>query len=451
MMRRSWYLILTLLASVQAVDMEVDDPESVKKASHAVAQSMLTHYTGMNPGDNPGNLPDPYYWWEAGAMFNALIDYWHYTGDDTWNNITMQALLWQAGDDGTFMPTNQTRTEGNDDQAFWAFAAMSAAERNFPNPPDGQPGWLAMAQAVFNTQARRWNPETCGGGLQWQIFSFNNGYHYKNTISNGCFFNLAARLARYTENQTYADWAVRVWDWTASVGFMTDDYRFWDGADDGRNCTEFNRLQWTYNSGVYLLGAAAMFNLTNGDPVWKERTQRILEGSDMFFHHDPPDVMYEQACEPVNTCEVDQRSFKGYLARWMAASTQMAPFTVDFVMPRLRASASAAAKTCTGGPRKSTCGLKWTSRQWDGNDDVGIQMAALEVIQSTLINHVDAPVTSNAGGTSKGDPGGGSKPADPRPRILTMHITSADRAGAGILTIMMAMLVFGTAGWAVYE
>ncbi|GMG54731.1 unnamed protein product [Aspergillus oryzae var. brunneus] len=194
-------------------------------------------------------------------MFNALIDYWFYTGDDRWNDIIMQAMTWQAGDDGTFMPPNQTHAEGNDDQAFWAFAAMSATERNFPNPPDGQPGWLAMAQAVFNTQAPRWNTETCGGGLRWQIFSFNNGYHYKNTIANGCFFNLAARLARYTGNQTYADWAVRVWDWTESVGFITEDYLFLDGADELKNCSEFNYLQWTYNSGVYLFGAASMYNL----------------------------------------------------------------------------------------------------------------------------------------------------------------------------------------------
>lgn len=232
----------------------------MKAAAKAVATEMMSYYTGMNPGDVPGNLPDPYYWWEAGAMFGALIDYWFYTGDDTWNNITMQAMLWQAGPDGTFMPANQSRTEGNDDQAFWGMAAMSAAERNFPNPPEDQPQWLAMAQAVFNSQANRWDKSTCGGGLRWQIFTWNNGYNYKNTISNGCFFNIAARLAKYTNNQTYAEWAERAWQWTVDVGFMTEEYRFWDGADDTNNCTEFNKIEWTYNSAVYLLGAANMYN-----------------------------------------------------------------------------------------------------------------------------------------------------------------------------------------------
>lgn len=35
----------------------------------------------------------------------------HYTGDDTWNEITTQALLFQVGPAKNFEPVNQTRTE----------------------------------------------------------------------------------------------------------------------------------------------------------------------------------------------------------------------------------------------------------------------------------------------------------------------------------------------------
>lgn len=76
------------------------------------------------------------------------------------------------------MPPNQTKDLGNDDQVFWAFAAMAAAELNFPNPPSDQPQWLALAQAVFNTQALRWDTTSCGGGLKWQIFSFNQVFFH---------------------------------------------------------------------------------------------------------------------------------------------------------------------------------------------------------------------------------------------------------------------------------
>jgi mannan endo-1,6-alpha-mannosidase len=169
-------------------------------------------------------------------------------------------MLWQASPTANFMPPNQTKTEGNDDQGFWGVAAMSAAERNFPNPSSDKPQWLALAQGVFNSQAARWDTQTCGGGLKWQIYPFNNGYDYKNTISNGCFFNIAARLARYTNNATYADWAVKTWDWVREIGLRDDQYQFYDGTNDQQNCTSLNRIQWTYNAAVFLHGAANMYN-----------------------------------------------------------------------------------------------------------------------------------------------------------------------------------------------
>jgi len=233
--------------------------------------NLRNYYTGDKPGDTPGNLPDPYYWWECGAMFNAFIDYWYYTGDDQYNKITAQAMEHQIGDYSAFMPPNQTKTLGNDDQAFWGMAAMSAAENKLPDLGNGKPSWLSLAQAVFNTQYKRWDQATCGGGLKWQIFTFNNGYNYKNTISNGCFFNIAARLYKYLGNDTYADWAEKAWEWELAVGLMTPDYHYYDGTDDKTNCTDLQKIQWTYNAGVHMAGAAAMWNVVSSTLVHHEK------------------------------------------------------------------------------------------------------------------------------------------------------------------------------------
>lgn len=171
----------------------------------------------------------------------------------------------QIGDFNAFEPQNQSKSLGNDDQAFWGMAAMSAAENKMPDlPTEGDmagPSWLALAQAVFNRQAARWNKTgTCGGGLNWQIFEFNQGYTYRNTISNGCFFNIAARLFKYTANDTYSEWAIKTWDWEAAVNLFDSDLHFYDGSDEKNNCTDINKIQWTYNLGVHLSGAAAMWN-----------------------------------------------------------------------------------------------------------------------------------------------------------------------------------------------
>lgn len=84
-------------------------------------------------------------------------------------------MLFQVGAQDNYEPVNQTSDLGNDDQSFWAFSAMTAAELKFPNPPPNQPQWLALAQAVFNRQAARWDNSSCGGGLRWQIVPVNQG------------------------------------------------------------------------------------------------------------------------------------------------------------------------------------------------------------------------------------------------------------------------------------
>jgi mannan endo-1,6-alpha-mannosidase len=175
-----------------------DRIDSIKDACSEIIKNILTYYTGNKPGGTPGILPKPYYWWQAGALWGEIIEYWSYTGDSQYNDMVSQALQFQVGPGKSFMPENVTKEEGNDDQAFWAFAAMSAAELKFPDPPADKPSWLALAQAVFNNQAGRWDMSYCGGGLRWQIYVVNGGYDYKNTISNGAFFQLSARLARYT-------------------------------------------------------------------------------------------------------------------------------------------------------------------------------------------------------------------------------------------------------------
>jgi mannan endo-1,6-alpha-mannosidase len=285
---------------------------------------------------------------------------------------------------------------------------MSAAERKFPDPPAKQPQWLALAQAVFNLQAGRWDTGTCGGGLKWQIFPFNNGYTYKNTISNGCFFNLASRLARYTGNSTYSNWATKSWDWTAGVGLMSKSYQFFDGSETTRypNCTNYDRIQWSYNAGVFMHGTANMYNLT-GDKIWLDRLNNILDSSDVFFHPNVTNVMWEVACEGVHLCNNDQRSFKAYLSRWMAASMQLVPEIADKVTPKLQASAIGAAQSCSGGTDGVTCGLTWWTTGWDGLYGPGEQMSAMEVIQGLLVKvdpakGAQVPVTNSTGGTSKG-------------------------------------------------
>lgn len=259
----------------------------------------MTYYHGNETGQIPGLLPQPWYWWEAGALFGQLIEYAYYTGDETYNDIVTQGLLFQTGPEENYMPPNQSKNEGNDDQAFWAFAAMTACELKYPDPPEGSPSWLALAQAVFNTQIVRWDNATCGGGFRWQIYPTNNGYDYKNSISNGGFFQLAARLARYTGNQSYADWATKSFDWSVNSPLFGRNWQINDGTSTGNNCSDASQLQWTYNYATYILGAAYMYNFVSSCPMTHHRML-----TDLFR---PTETLFGEIACPA--CSMEQTSF----------------------------------------------------------------------------------------------------------------------------------------------
>ncbi|KAJ5600503.1 Six-hairpin glycosidase [Penicillium hetheringtonii] len=399
---------------------------------------MLSYYTGYRPGDVPGNIPDPYYWWECGAMFGAMVEYYYYTGDDQWNDWTTQALLHQTGDDNNYMPVNQTRAMGNDDQIFWAFAVMSAAETKYPDPPSDQPQWLQLAENVFNSQVARWDTSTCGGGLHWQAFSYLGGYNLKNSISNGGLFNVASRLALYTRNETYSEWANKIWDWSEDIGLIRSNYFIYDNTDSKDNCSTFDQTQHAYLPGVYLHGAA---NIQINHGYGRKRVRGIINALDYFFENKNHNVM-SQPCE-VAECNLNEQSFKAYLARFMGATVPLAPFTEQSIMTKINASAIAAAKQCSGGS-DNKCGLRWTDGdQYDGRTGIGEQMSALEVIQSTLSRPKKKPVSNGNGGTSKGNSpdGGGSNTKDTN--VKTRDLTKGDKAGAGILTALFALVPIG--------
>ncbi|KAE9974616.1 hypothetical protein BLS_006114 [Venturia inaequalis] len=433
-----------------AVQLDVDSPESVKEAATIIAKDMMTFYKGEEPGQIPGSLLKPYYWWQAGALWGELIEYWAMTGDTQYNNLVTKSLLFQVGEDKNYMPANASKEEGNDDQVFWAFSAMTAAELNFPDPPPSQPQWLALAQAVFNSQIKRWDLDSCAGGLRWQIFFTNPGWTYKNTISTGGLFQLSARLGRYTGDKIYLDWAEKTWDWLASTPNLKRDYTVNDGSDVKKNCTDANGIQWTYNYGALLYGSAMMYDHTKGEEreKWKTRVSGLITQLQKRFYPTKsptgavlsPNIMVETSCEWVKECNPDQASFKAYLSRWLAGTTQLAPYTRELIMPKLQASAVGAAQQCSGGDTGSKCGRDWNSAKWDGYTGVGEQMSALGAIQATLIDKARKPTTAINGGTSKGDANAGAKKEN-KPKYK--QISLAGKSGAGFLT---ALLVIGTVG-----
>lgn len=355
-------------------------------AASALAGNLMSYY---NDADN-GVLPQPYWWWESAGMWDTMIHYSHYTQDYTYDETVAAAIATQAGNAQDFMGPN---TLGNDDQLWWGIAAMSAAEYNFRAPTSGS-SWLQLAQNVYNEVSSRWDTTTCNGGLHWQISPSASGYSYKNAIANGLFFQLAARLGRYTGDNQYTEMANTIWNWSLTVGLVDKaSYRVYDGTDSTEGCTSLDHDEWSYNVGTYLYGAAIMLDITGDSATWSPHVQGFVSSISQVFTSNG--VLQETKCEPTGNCDTDQLSFKAYISRWLAATAALVPSLESQITPLLQASVDGAVASCNGGSNADTCGMKWTTDAYDGSVGVGQQMSALEVVHGQLAMSRPLPIKAS--------------------------------------------------------
>ena len=94
---------------------------------------------------------------------------------------------------------------------------------------------------------------------------------------------MAARLARYTGNDSYVVWAERVWDWMYGVGLLTEQnwWFVYDGVKIANNCSNITKYQWSYNQGLMLAGCAYLYNYTE-EEKWYNYTIKLLESAQVF-------------------------------------------------------------------------------------------------------------------------------------------------------------------------
>ncbi|KAK6197081.1 cell wall mannosidase [Scheffersomyces amazonensis] len=439
------YLLLQLVTVVNGLQLtSTTDKDSICNVAKYIANGELNYYEGLKYGGVVGMFAPPNYWWNAGEAFGGLLDYFTFCEptNDTLKELIFDGMYHQAGAGYNYIPSNQSMTEGNDDQGVWGMAIMQAVERNFTDPPEHS--WLSMTQAVYNTMNSRWDTSYCDGGLRWQIFTWNSGYDYKNSIANGCLFHLAARLARYLGNDTYVETAEKVWDWMYGVGFMVhtqQGFVLYDGADISTNCTDITKYQWSYTYGIMMAGCAYLYDFTNDD-IWLERTQELVDTSNFFFNNS---IMTEMQCAPSNKCNNDQRSFRSLFARCLGLTNVLVNSTdiTSQIEHWLDVSSVAAAQSCSGGSDGVTCGFNWSVQGWDGVYGLGEQQSALETVLSLL---TEMPLSAKTGGVSQSEVNAGLNTQDTINRNV-ISISTKDKAGAGVLTAVVLAIILAGGVW----
>lgn len=304
---------------------------SSKAAAGVEAKLLLSHagsyastLRSTYPDQNLALFAEPIWWWQSGSAVDALLTYSSTTGDTQYANLLSNTLITEATATNDFMTVHAT---GNDDQAWWALAALTAAETNLAST--GPVPWVTLAQNVFQEQTTRWDKDKCNGGMKWKILEGDgtDGWHYKSTIANGLFFQMAARLALLTSSTEIKDWAVKSYDWTVSVGLINPEFDVYDGTDDAKGengCIDVNHNMWSYNVGVFMYGSAVMAKLT-GEEKWLNRTKGFIASAKRNFVNEETGELWEAKCEGDGSCDSDQVSFKGTLARWLGATAKLLP------------------------------------------------------------------------------------------------------------------------------
>lgn len=291
---------------------------SSKNPASLFASELVNTFSDPGQALLPSDGRWDYPWWEGGPVTEALVTYYAETGDSQYNNIIETTLLSQATEDNNFL---QAECTGNDDQVWWALAALAAAESGMTSSY-GMP-FSHFARVVFEEQKRRWDWSSCGGGMKFKIKSSDVGYHYKSTIANGLLFQLAARIAMFENDSESQGWAEMIYDWTEGVGLISKDYAVFDGTDDASECVGINHDQWSYNVGVFMYGSVVMAALT-GEAKWVERTRGFVQAAKRDFTRSSDGALWEPRCDP-DYCNNDQVAFKGSLARWLGGTAVLMP------------------------------------------------------------------------------------------------------------------------------
>ena len=121
-----------------------------------------------------------------------------------------------------------------------------------------------------------------------------------------------------------------------------------------------------------------------------------------------------------STATTDQFCFKGFLAQYMATTTQLASYTAGIIYPLLATTATAAASFCDQGTNNTQCTMWWTTTSGPLTLGVGQQMSALNVFNANMMKFMknSSVTTANSGGTSQGNPDAGSTSSD---QLTTYH------------------------------
>ena len=160
------------------------------------------------------------YWIKANAQ-QSILDYFAYYFVDTetpYSKESLEGFLAPLRDYNYVKETNAF----NDDRIWLALASLRAYDLS------KEQVFLKHAIHVQEHVKKQWT-NVCGGGVPWKTDD-----NYKNTITNGLYFQLSAALYSKTRSDVYNTDAQGTYKWIMNSGLYNSNV-FHDGLVDQKN------------------------------------------------------------------------------------------------------------------------------------------------------------------------------------------------------------------------
>lgn len=170
-----------------------------------------------------------------------------------------------------------------------------------------------------------------------------------------------------------------------------------------------------------------------------------------FFLPEHGGVITDWQCEASDRCYIDANGplFKGLTVSWLADIALIIPPLKEKILPKLQVSAEGAANSCTGNGQ-NLCGNRWYGG-YDGQNSMENAISGSQMMSAVMVKFLglsSTPVSTATGGNGSSDPNAGTRQSSQNSDSAVLPpITTADKAGAGILT---AVLVAGVVGGSIF-
>ncbi|PWY68602.1 hypothetical protein BO70DRAFT_400231 [Aspergillus heteromorphus CBS 117.55] len=374
---------LFLAGCVSAIDFNINNNETIKKSATVEFENLLVNgvLDGTLSPINDSGYPE-------GMLYSSLIPYWSATGNATYNSLILMRM--ESVETSVFNATWKGADVPTSEYVSWGLAAMAAADVDFPFPGDRKKSaWVFWAMAVgYKLDMIINRGAVCDGGL-YDDESQKNGTEF-DWFSNGAYFQLVSRIAlAFPPNKgTFINYADNAWSWSEKNGMVnTTDWTVSQMVSNtttvnGSTCTAVDTSRWSYAYGLYLSGAAHMYNVTGSD-TWRTRTEGLLNSTlDTFFVNN---ILVEVGNGSASVANHPSIAFKGFLALCLASVANLIPDMADQIVPLLKDTAVAVAEQCDGSSNQTVCGSDWGNSTYNNDPSFGNTWNAANVFTSYLL------------------------------------------------------------------